>query len=479
MSNAPVVFEAPPTIEKFMRSDARRRLIGGPVGSGKSSGSVVEIARRGAQQRPDPRTGRRHTRFAVIRNTNKELKDTTIKTFFDWFPPGIAGSWHETAMTFRLQMGDVDCEVLFRPLDTPDDVKRLLSLELTGAYMNECRELPKEIVEGLDSRIGRYPAVRNGGCTWRGLWGDTNFPEEETYWYRVMEGLDIESGDPLAASESNGWDVFIQPSGRSPDAENVANLDPGYYENICAGKSEEWVRVYVDCRYGRSKGGKPVYTLFNRDLHVAKKLLMANKHLKLVLGADAGLTPAVVFMQRSMKGQLLILDECYHMNAGATRFIDQHLNPKIKSAGFETLDMVVAGDPAMTQRSQSDEKTVAGVYKAKNFKVWTPATNARAARMTAMDNYLSSITEDGPGLLVSPNCRHFIRAMEGGYRYPLRRDGRVVEEPEKNEFSHVAEAGEYGAMYHGDPASSKDREERRKQVLAQSHVAAGAYSRRS
>lgn len=476
-----VQFHAPPTVERFMLSDERRRVLAGPVGSGKSSGSVVEIARRAAQQRPDTRDGKRRTRFAVVRNTNRELKDTTIKTFFDWFPPGVAGSWHETAMTFKLQVGDVECEVLFRPLDTPDDVKRLLSLELTGGYVNECREIPREIVEGLDSRIGRYPSVRNGGCTWRGLWGDTNFPEEESYWYRVMEGLDLDTGDPLGAGESNGWAAFIQPGGRSERAENVENLDPGYYENICAGKSEEWVRVYVDCHYGRSRGGKPVFSLFNPDLHVAKKILVPNRHLVLVGGADAGLTPAVLWMQRTMRGQLLILSECYHMNCGAERFIDQHLKPHIRAKNYDGLDIVIAGDPAMTQRSQSDEKTVKDVYKRKGFKIWTPPTNALAARVTAMDNYLASITEDGPGLLVSPDCRHFIRAASGGYRYPQRKDGRVTEEPEKNEWSHIAEAGEYGAMYHGDPVESKKDEEKRKHYLAQAARGsiAGTYARRS
>lgn len=474
-----VQFKAPPTIERFMRSEARRRIIAGPVGSGKSSGSVVEIARRAMQQRPDPRDGKRRTRFAVIRNTAKELKDTTIKTFFDWFPPGVAGSWGETAMTFKLMVGDVECEVLFRPLDTPDDVKRLLSLELTGGYINECREIPKEIAEGLDSRIGRYPSVRNGGCTWRGLWGDTNFPEEESYWYRVMEGLDLETGDPLPSDESNGWDVFIQPGARSAEAENIDHLDPGYYENIIAGKSEEWIAVYIDCRYGRSKGGKPVFSLFNRDLHVAKKMLVPNRHIKMILGADAGLTPAVVFLQRTLRGQLLAIDEEYHMNCGAVRFIDQHLKPHITREGFTGLDMVVAGDPAMTQRSQSDEKMVKQVYKDKGFKIWTPASNALAGRVTAVDNYLAGITEDGPAFQVSPKCRHLIRALEGGYRYAMRRDGRVNDEPEKNEWSHIAEALQYGAMYHGEPAADKAKEERRKQLLAQQRSqAAGAYSRR-
>jgi hypothetical protein len=173
-----IPFKAPPTITAYMQSNDRFRFIMGPFGSGKSSGSIVEIPRRAAMQAPSTLDGKRKTRFAVIRNTMPQLRDTTMKTWFDWFPNGTLGFWKETGKTYFIRHGDIDCEVIFRALDDAEDVKNLLSLELTGAYINECREIPQEIVDGLDGRIGRYPSMREGGPTWMGIWGDTNPPEK-------------------------------------------------------------------------------------------------------------------------------------------------------------------------------------------------------------------------------------------------------------------------------------------------------------
>ena len=43
----------------------------------------------------------------------------------------------------------VEYEVLFRALDKPQDIKKLLSLELTGGFLNECREIPKQVLDML------------------------------------------------------------------------------------------------------------------------------------------------------------------------------------------------------------------------------------------------------------------------------------------------------------------------------------------
>jgi hypothetical protein len=53
----------------------------------------------------------------------------------------------------------VHIEWLFRALDRPNDVKKLLSLELTGGWINECREMPRSVVDMLQGRVGRYPRV--------------------------------------------------------------------------------------------------------------------------------------------------------------------------------------------------------------------------------------------------------------------------------------------------------------------------------
>jgi hypothetical protein len=88
------------------------------------------------------------------------LRDMTIKTWLDWFPedPSI-GTYTSSIGRYLLNYEDLECEILFKALDDPDDVKNVLGLELTGAFLNEAREIDKTIWEGLSGRVGRYPRI--------------------------------------------------------------------------------------------------------------------------------------------------------------------------------------------------------------------------------------------------------------------------------------------------------------------------------
>lgn len=467
-------YKAPPTIARFMQSDARRRVLMGPFGSGKSSGAIIEVARRCAMQKVGP-DGFRRSRWAIIRNTLPQLRDTTLKSWLDWFPNGSIGYWKETGKTFFIETGDIRAEILFRALDDEADVKNLLSLELTGAWFNESREIIQAIVEGVDGRIGRYPSVRNGGSAWFGIIADTNPPDEETYWYHIIEGNDPATGFPLPP-DVKAWEGYKQPSGLSPEAENVEHLEPGYYENLAKGKPDEYVKVYIRGEYGTAKSGKPVFAMFNPRLHVADHVLVPNKKLKLVIGYDAGLTPAALLMQLDSHGRLLILDEVYDFDMGAKRFIAQKLNPVLRNK-YDGFDIVVSADPAVTGRAQTDEKSVADIFRQARIKIKPAYSNNQVDRQGAVETYLSRLTEMGPGFLTSPNCKHFIRAMKGGYHYKINKAGVAAAEPNKNEYSHIAEAGEYGAMYFERDSDRMARERRAAGQIA-NDPRAGVYSMR-
>lgn len=245
-------FVPPRTLSKFMKSDAFVRAVVGPLGSGKSSACVREIPRRAGRQRPGP-DGVRRTRFAVIRNTRPQLQDTTRKTFEQWIPHG---QWNEQEFTCTLRgpvVGpdgktpdgtEVECEVLFRALDRPQDVKKVLSLELTGAYINEAREIPKEVVDGLQGRVGRYPPKKDGGATWFGVFMDSN------PWHTAHWGYEL-----FSRQKPQGFELFEQPGGRADNAENLENLPDGYYQRLLHGKDAEWVAEYVDGQYPSADRG--------------------------------------------------------------------------------------------------------------------------------------------------------------------------------------------------------------------------------
>ena len=124
-------------LKSFMKDNNFFRGIRGPVGSGKSVACCVEVFRRALQQNPNS-DGIRRSRWAIIRNTNPQLRTTTIKTWLDWFPEDDWGRFHwSVPYTHHIKKADLELEVIFLALDRPEDVKKLLSLELTGIWINE------------------------------------------------------------------------------------------------------------------------------------------------------------------------------------------------------------------------------------------------------------------------------------------------------------------------------------------------------
>ena len=405
--------------------------------SGKSVASCFEVVRRAGQQLPNAQ-GIRKTRCAVVRETARQLMDTTIKTWLDWFPPGVCGHYMRTTKTFFFKVGDIECEVMFRALDDADDVANLNSLELTFAWFNECRDIHPDIIDAMSKRIGRFPSKKDGGPTWFGMWGDTNPPTLDTWWYYQMEHLDPNDG---VSPNNNGWRVYKQPSGRGPYAENIENLPDGYYDT--QGRSEEYIRVYIDGEYGLSSAGQPVYKYFRPDYHMAGSPLtpIINGVRPLIIGMDLGLTPAAVIGQCDPRGRALIYAEAVSFDMGVQRFIRTVLRPLLFEK-FAGANIIVVVDPAGVQRAQTDERSAIDIIKAEGLRVMAAKTNNVTARLNAVDEYLMRHADGESAFLVDPGCTALKSAMMGGYRFNPR-TGAI----EKNKHSHVAEALQYMMLH--------------------------------
>lgn len=455
-------YDASPTISAFIADEHPYTFVVGPIGSGKSTGSIMKIFYRANKQAKSPVDGIRYSRWLVVRNTNKELQDTTLKSFFDWFPPGVAGEWHATSKTFIYKRDGLHVEILFRALDRPDDASSVLSLELTGAMIDEFVEIPREILDAVHSRCDRYPSAAKGGCTWAGVWGASNPGTMDSWWYDYLYSeWPEEMGGPEAQDETLA--LYEQPSGFSPNADNLKNLKKysdhpnSYYIQKAKGKSPEWIKQFIEVQWGYSQKGKPVYKMFNPELHIAKQPLKFNPHLPLILGFDAGLTPAMTFMQQDSFGRLLILDELVSDGMGAQRFCREKVKPLLNRK-YPGANIMVAADPATKQRAQTDEKTVASVLeKELGVKVKGASSNDLAARLGAVEGFLTLLTEAGAALLIDPGCKQTITGFSSGYRYAVNTKGVKSEKPDKNSYSHLADAIQYGAMAFVDNSAREAR----------------------
>lgn len=426
--------------------------------SGKTTGIFFKLAYMASLQAPSPRDGIRRSRAVVVRNTMPQLRDTTITSWNYWFKDGQAGTWRASNYSFLLKYGDVECEVLFRPLDTPDDVARVLSLEVTFAILDEFVQIDKAIVEALSARCGRYPPAIDGGATNWGMWGSSNPGNEDSWWHKKLEE---------AGGMPSNWVYFKQPSGFAHDAENLDNL-PGrsaYYTSLADGKSDHWVKQFIEVEWGYSLDGTPVMKTFNPQYHVSPTPLKYNPGLPLIAGFDPGLGgSALIFGQMNHHGQLIVLSELVQEGYGANRLADERLRPHMQMRYPTATDFTICPDPAAFNRSQDAERTVVEALKQKKFVVKTPTmNNSLEDRMKAIEFFSTRITPAGPALLIDPSCRVLIRALQTGWRYKLKKGEDQADTPEKNKYSHPADGFGYLCRWFAmtDPRYSSDNQRRK------------------
>lgn len=420
-----------PISRAFMLSEAFFRGIMGPFGSGKSTVCVMEMLRKSKDQKIGL-DGKRRSRWAVVRNTYPELRTTTIKTWHQWIPPSI-GRWVDTGPPMHhIQEGELDMEVIFVSLDRPDDVAKLLGMELTGAWVDEAREVPKAVIDGLTGRVGRYPSTMMGGCSWSGILASTNPPDNDHWWYKLAEEIHPE-----------GWEFFRQPSGLAENAENRENLPPNYYERQVAGKDDDWIKVYVHGEYGFVRDGKPVYPEYKDGIHCREFNLLPG--LPIYVGIDFGLTPAAVFGQKTAMGQWRWHSELVTEDMGMVRFSQLVRNVMHERyAGFAFAQ--VTGDPAGDTRAQTDETTPFQILLANNIPAKPAPTNDFIKRRESVAQPLSRLIDGAPGLLIHPQCKTLRKGMAGGYNYKrlqVTGEERYRDVPDKGMYSHVCEAGQY------------------------------------
>lgn len=474
---------AGPTTARFHASKAFIRGILGPIGSGKSVACCADLFKAACEQEPCS-DGVRRTRWVIVRNTYPELKSTTIKTWLDWFPERIFGAvkW-DVPITHRVRFGDVDMEVLFLALDRPDHVGKLLSLEVTGGWINEARELPKPILDALTGRVGRYPSMRDKPehipkeCwpTASFVIMDTNPPDDDHWWHQLAEGSDdpdedakikqqlleleerlielgaLKPGQPL-------MEFFSQPSGRSPRAENLNNLPVGYYQKAMIGKNEEWIKVYVDGQYGSIIDGKVVYPEWNQDIHLAKTILVPMRGLPLCIGFDFGRTPAAIFGQMTPRGQLRIIDELFMENMGVKQFADTIVKPHIAN-NYAGMKLIVRGDPA-GQSKESDERSAFDMLVESQLMIEAAPTNFFLPRREAVAHFMNRMVDGQPGFLLSPKCKILRKGFNGGYHFRkmlVPGEAKYTLEPDKNRYSHPHDALQYLALHYHNPGSNAGR----------------------
>lgn len=397
----------------------------------------------------------------MIRATFRQLESTTVATYKKIFGPmfgvpvkRVSGYHH----TIKLSLGDgtkVECDVVFFPLASEQDIDNLMSLELTFAFINEARFIPKAVFTALMTRF-RYPGPDEGvlNC-WTGWWADSNAPDTDNWIYTTFE-----------EQRPEGWEMFRQPGGvtkvggewvANPDAENLRNLAEGsdYYLEAMPGMAEDELSVLLGNQYGYIKEGKLIIPEFLDAFHVAKQPLEFNPLNKLIyVGLDFGLTPAATFLQCDSFGQWQAIEEMNSEDSlGIQTFGENQLKPRLNELGSRGFEFIITGDPAGEQGAQTDGATPFQKLTDIGIDASPAFTNDFEIRRSAIADACRTGTGNGDFcFLLSPKCSIMRKGFNQKYVYVETRkdlDPRgVVHKPQplKNAYSHGIESCEYGMM---------------------------------
>ena len=451
-----VNYDAPPTVQRFMLDDHEQRFILGPVGSGKTTGVMFELLRRAAQQHPAP-DGKRYTRFAITRNTLSQMKQTVLQDVKYWL--GSVAHWKVSESAIEIRSDDIHSDWYLIPLDDPESTRRLLSLQLTGAWLNEFIEMDPEIIPPLAGRTGRFPSAALGGCSWFGIVGDSNMPNIGSRWHELLE-----------VTRPTNWGVFIQPGGMSNAAENLnwlrqtpdtlklpmdhpVRLRQGrsYYESLLLQHSSGWIKRYVHAEYGDDPDGTAVFRgSFNPDFHVSKKPLESFTGFPIIIGQDFGLSPCSLIAQMTPTGQVRILREVVAERVGLELHMMQNMRPVLTSdERFIGKRIFFVADPAGMAQNQLIETNNFAYLESLGFAAYPAPTNDIEPRLNAVEQLLVANVRGQPLLLIDgPNCPTLVQALHTRYMFAKRKDGELRPKPEKKHpWSDLADALQYIAMF--------------------------------
>lgn len=478
-------------LREFMRdTDSAAKIIQGPIGSGKSLACIMSIWMKALEQVKQA-DGFRYCRAHIFRDTFGKLKDTTIKSWLEWFPEERFGKFFASPpLRHEIRAGDVRLNVHFVALEDEWSADYFRSLETTICWFNELQYQERMLFDEAVTRVGRYPRVIDGGAVRPQVIADMNAPDE-THWVPIMRREvampDWFTAEQRAAHEKPAnWSFYVQPPGLlevkasdggesvtyepNPEAENLKFLPGGskYYMNAIQAKSKAWIDANVLNRVSPRRAGKPVLRDFNRAVHVAKKPIEPVPGHEIIVGQDFGRRPAAVFGQY-VRGQWLILHELIGRDMGARSFAPLLRNEL--SQRFHGHPFKIWGDPSGDFKGQNDEQVPFQIFRTHRLPIQEAPSFLFTVRLQSMEAVLTRMAEGRPALLVSPTCTTLIAALDGGWHYRrMRVSGeRYAEEPEKDAYSDPADAlgylllggGEGRMLLRGSVAPSQPVQTRR------------------
>lgn len=328
----------------------------------------------------------------VVAPTYPMMRDATLRMFLKFLPHGVY-KFNKSEM--RVEIGNGECEVLFRSADNPN---RLRNLNITWAWLDEAALYRKE---AFDIVLGRLREGGKAGPCWL-----TATPKGRNWLYESIGMMTVFK----ARTDDN---PFLS-------AEFVASLRASYHG--------QFARQELDAEFVTFEG--LVFSEFDKTKHVCTVPL--GRFVQVIAGVDEGYTnpAAILVIGLDADGRAHVIDEYYKRLVLQDTFIEEAI--KLQQRYHITAFYV---DPS-----------AAGLIAAMNNAGLTalPARNEVREGIMEVQSRLAKQKDGRYRLTVSPSAVYTIAEFES-YCWKQDKYGMSRDDPEKQN-DHAMDALRY-ALY--------------------------------
>jgi len=295
---------------------------------------------------------------AVIRNINYDMLSSTLPNFkeiYDWDLTG--DSFNKTHKILEFKNGS---RILFIALDRPDDVRKLKNIRLGYVMIDQAEEIVKDVFDMATGRLSKEP--NKSVCI-------GNFEGKGWYWYMFFANP-LTIGTGTFKGKTRDYGIFYGEDKEHigfwpPPFLNESNIRTGYYDELIADHSSDWVDKYV---YGLPTGNAG---LVHKDYDENRHLIRATEYFEVPKhiswenyeGMDYGIASptAWLFVVYDRTTDIIyFLDEHYEANQN----IGYH-GPKVKSMRSVYGNPILSVGCPKAFQTEKDGRTPADEYRSK------------------------------------------------------------------------------------------------------------------
>jgi len=364
----------------------------------------------------------------IFRKDYVDLRDTTMKTFFEIVPSEDIINFNQSEHKVVLRNSSV---IYFRHLKQG---LKLGSLSIGWFFIDEAEEVTEGVFTYLKGRLSLKKTANRG-------WLVSNPPNKDHWLYQHFEV----SNNPQYASF------------KASTYENEEHLPSDYIDSLKT-LPLSWQRKYLEGEYGFTPDGKPFYQGFKEQLH--KRQLDYDKNKTIFRVWDYGYRhPACSFHQIDVKGRWLILKEIMGTDITIEQF-GNYIKVMCKD-WFPECKFDDYGDPSGEAKTDKSEKTSVEILASMGIFVTSKQSTYRE-RKEIIERKLATLIDGLPSLIVNDDCKIITDGFLGGYHYPERKANQafnpiLLELPYRDGYyEHLMNTVEYFAINMFTGAETKE-----------------------